>query len=86
MRARRRRGTGRLACGEMVDDVGVAGGGVAICTAGEEEGDDDEGVAEISAHAELRGADDDLYSHRVSTDLEPVAKSDTREHTHAEVE
>jgi hypothetical protein len=69
----------------MVDDVGVAGGGVAICTAGEEEGDeveaevDEASDAEISAHAELSGAADVLYSHRVITDLEPLAMSNAHD-------
>jgi len=66
---------------------------VAICTAGEEEGEeaeaeaDEDRDAEISAHAELSGAADVLYSHRVITDLEPLAMSSTRHtpyttHTH----
>lgn len=51
---------------------------MAICTAGDNEESDVEdateaaAVVDISAHAELSGAIDDLYSHRVSTDFEPL--------------
>lgn len=57
----------------MLDEVGVIGGGVAICTAGEDEGDDEEdGAVDISVQAELSGAVDDLYSHRDNTDLDSL--------------
>ena len=54
----------------------------------EEEGEeaeaeaDEDRDAEISAHAELSGAADVLYSHRVITDLEPLAMSSTRHTRH----